>query len=102
MADVPQPPPLKPTVTLYAALCETVTVGVSTNGEDEDVVVLMPGPLHVYTGVPEPPVSVAVSVKVPPEHKAVEEGVNDVTEPGAVIFTLAVVAAAVTHPVLTE
>ena len=60
------PLPEKANVTLYAPLVAPPDV---VNGDVlvELVVVAIPGPLHVYVGVPAPPVDVAVSVIAPPE-----------------------------------
>ena len=62
-----QPIPSYVTVTLYAP--DTALPDVVNDGDtlDEPVVAVMPGPLHVYVGVPAPPAVVAVSVITPPE-----------------------------------
>jgi hypothetical protein len=46
------------------------------NVVDAPVVVVIPGPLQLYVGVPEPPASVAVSVIVPPEQRLLDDDVT--------------------------
>ena len=54
-------------LTLYAPIVVVVTVGVNAAGEAVlPVVVVIPGPLQVYTADPEPPATVAVSVSLAP------------------------------------
>ena len=62
----------------------TDAVGVSAGdkaGDDTEVLVVVitpAGPLHVYIGAPSPtPVGVALSVKLPPTHNVLTDGVTE-------------------------
>ena len=70
-----QPVLLNDTATLYAPLD---TVGTNVGDVDDDpVVVLIPGPLHEYEGVPTPPAVVdSVRTRLSPEHSVVLDGVT--------------------------
>jgi hypothetical protein len=46
------------------------------NVVDAPVVVVIPGPLQLYVGVPVPPASVAVRVIAPPEQRLLDDAVT--------------------------
>ena len=71
-----QPVPEYATDTLYAPVVVAATVGVIDKDAKEPVVVAIPGPFQVYTGVPAPPASVAVSVMLPPEQRLDDDDVT--------------------------